>query len=75
MAEVSLPDMIVREERLEDDLAILCAQIGREEMPGVADTTDPHAERLRRIVNSDLNAAARAAYHRDYVAFGFGDWV
>lgn len=75
MAEFGLPDMIVREERLEDDLAILCAQIGRTTMPAVAEVIDPHAARLRRIADAEMTARARAAYHRDMTAFGFGDWA
>ena len=75
MADVGLPDMIVREDRMEDDFAILCAQVGRDTMPAVMDVTDPHAAQLRRIADAELNAAARTAYHRDYVSFGFGDWT
>lgn len=75
MAEVGQPDMIAREDRLEDDLAILCAQIGRTTMPEVPQATDPHAARLARIVDAELHRLGRAAYDRDYTGFGFADWV
>lgn len=75
MVEVGLPDIVMREDRLEADLAILAAQIGREVMPAVAEVTDPHAAWLSRIVDAELQDAARAAYARDFTAFGFGDWV
>lgn len=75
MVDVGLPDIVMREDRLEADLAILAAQIGRETMPAVTDVTDPHAARLTRIVDTDIQAAARDAYQRDFTAFGFGDWA
>jgi len=75
MADFTIPDLIVREDRLGQDLAILAAQIGRETMPGIPDITDPHAERLAQIYDADVEAAGRDAYQRDYVAFGFGDWA
>ncbi len=73
--EVGLPDIVMREDRLEADLSILAAQIGRETMPAVADVTDAHAARLSRIVDAELQSAARDAYARDFTAFGFGDWA
>ena len=75
MVEVGLPDIVMREERLEADLSILAAQIGRETMPAVPGVTDPHAARLSRIVDAELRGAARDAYGRDFTAFGFGDWL
>ncbi|MBI1417151.1 MAG: nodulation protein NodH [Limimaricola sp.] len=73
MAEVIMPDMILREERLQDDLAQLAAQIGDSPAP-VPEETDPHAPWLAAIYDAEVEAAGRDAYLRDYVAFGFGDW-
>lgn len=75
LTEVGLPDLVIRENRLEADLAILAAQIGRDTMPAVAEITDPHASWLELIYDAELEAAARAAYQRDYTAFGFGSWA
>ncbi|MEL6640701.1 MAG: nodulation protein NodH [Pseudomonadota bacterium] len=75
MVDVGLPDIVMREERLEADLAILAAQIGRETMPAVDVVTDPHAAWLARIVDAELQKTARDAYQRDFTAFGFGDWA
>ncbi|UWR00909.1 sulfotransferase family 2 domain-containing protein [Rhodobacteraceae bacterium S2214] len=75
MSGFTIPDLIMREDRLGHDLAILAAHIGRETMPGVPDVTDPHAERLAQIYDADVESAGRDAYQRDYVAFGFGDWA
>ncbi len=75
MVDVGLPDLVMREERLEADLAILAAQIGRETMPALSEVTDPHAAWLSRIVDADVQSAAKDAYARDFTAFGFGDWA
>jgi LPS sulfotransferase NodH len=75
MADFTIPDLIVREDRMGHDLAILAAHIGRETMPGVPEVTDQHAARLAEIYDPEVEAAGRDAYQRDYVAFGFGDWA
>ena len=75
LSDFTVPDLIVREDRMGRDLAILAAHIGRETMPGLPDVTDPHAARLAAIYDADVEAAGRDAYQRDYVAFGFGDWA
>ena len=74
MAEFGLPDMILREETLRRDLAMLARQVGRDRMPDIGTETDPHAARLAAIYDAGIEAAARDAYGRDYLAFGFGDW-
>ncbi|RNF34765.1 sulfotransferase family 2 domain-containing protein [Paracoccus methylarcula] len=61
-------DMLLREDRLEEDIAYLCRTAG---------ISDPQAEKLEPgsypafLSDKDLISAARAAYMRDYVAFGF----
>ncbi|MBB5721381.1 LPS sulfotransferase NodH [Loktanella ponticola] len=75
MADFTIPDLIVREDRMGHDLAILAAHIGRETMPGIPEVTDPHAQRLAEIYDADIEAAGRDVYQRDYVAFGFGNWA
>lgn len=74
MSTVTLPDLVLREEWLREDLAIIAAQIGMNEMPPPAHVTDPHAEQLSQIYDSEIEAAARAVYQKDYVAFGFANW-
>ncbi|WP_281981202.1 sulfotransferase family 2 domain-containing protein [Thalassorhabdomicrobium marinisediminis] len=73
-AEFAVPDLVLREATLEDDLAILAAQIGKEVMPQVGET-DPHQGLLRSIYDQDVEAAVREVYQRDYDAFGFGDYA
>lgn len=70
-AEFALPDLILREDRLGEDLAILAAQIGKKTMPQIAEVTDPHAEQLKDIYDEEVETAAREVYQRDYMTFGF----
>lgn len=73
MAEFSLPDLVIREAHLQDDLAYLAVQVGHETMPGLPEVTDPLAARLAAIYDAEIEAAVRDAYQRDYTAFGFSD--
>jgi len=75
MANLSPPDMILRESRLAADLAVLAFQIGREDSPAPATQSDPHAALLAEIYDTTIEAAVREAYLRDYISFGFADWA
>ncbi len=75
MAQFTPPDMILREDRLAEDLAMLCLQVGIDEPPDLMPVTDPHAKRLAAILDDELQAMARDAYLRDFVSFGFGRWT
>jgi hypothetical protein len=68
LAEVAAPDLILRAETASSDLARL--------LPA-APPLPPHAPPpgLAPIHDAELEKAARAAYPRDYVTFGYGDWA
>jgi LPS sulfotransferase NodH len=72
---ISLPDVVMREERLAADLAAVAAQVGIDPVPAVGVTDHQHHGRLTAIYDATIEDAARAAYARDYAAFGFGNWV
>ena len=74
MANFGVPDMILREDRLRGDLAMLAGQLGRTSMPEPLSDTDPYAARLTDIYDKEVEQAGRDACQRDYLAFGFGDW-
>ena len=74
MADFGLPDMILREDTLAPDLAILAGQMGLAEMPALQDQSDPLHQRLSAIYDAEVEVATRDAYARDYADFGFGDW-
>ena len=67
------PDMVIREDRLAEGLAHLGAEIGRS-APALPAAQPAGPRRLDEIYDEELEAAARAAYGRDYAAFGYGDW-
>ena len=69
-AQFQGPDHVLREDRLAEGLRFLAAEISvacpvavTEAMPALA-----------AIYDADLEAAARDAYARDYIGFGFADW-
>jgi len=73
LGEVAAPDLILREERLSEGLAHLCAELGLA-CPPLPPSDQPESPvPLARIVDDLIVAAARAAYWRDYEQFGFAD--
>jgi hypothetical protein len=72
-AQMQAPDLVIREDRLAEGLAFLAAEAGV--TPPALATAEPAADfPLERIYGADLEEAAREAYARDYLGFGFGDW-
>ena len=65
------PDLIAREETLADALAQLVGSLGLA-MPDLA--PDAPQAALAEIYDEEVEKAARAAYPRDYLVFGFGRW-
>ena len=65
-------DLVIREDRLPQALAFLAAEVGVE-APALA-ATDDQTVALAAIHDESLEAAAEAAYSRDYAGFGFARW-
>ncbi|WP_265502046.1 hypothetical protein [Paracoccus beibuensis] len=64
----STPDMLIREDRLAEDMPILAGAAG------IVGAGAPRAQAMPNfLLEKSLIDAARAAYLRDYVAFGFTD--
>lgn len=72
-AAIQAPDLLLREDRLAEGLAYLTADLGLP-CPPLPDTTEPAQWSLSAIWAPDLEDAAKAAYARDYAAFGFNRW-
>ena len=70
-AQFQGPDHVFREDRLAQGLAYLAAEVGVDCL--AVHPTDMPA--LAAIYNADVEAAARDAYPRDYMGFGFADWA
>ena len=69
-ADFSQPDLIVREERIAEDLSFLAARTGTS-MPIVEEVAEDAPFALADIYNDEVESAVRAAYQRDYMMFGF----
>ena len=75
MAQVALPDRVLREEEMAAGLASLAAEIGI--TPPPVPTPAPPGTGpvpLSAIVDDEIERLARDAYVRDYEEFGFGAW-
>ncbi|MGC9417403.1 MAG: nodulation protein NodH [Rhodovulum sp.] len=74
-AQVVLPDMVVRAERLADELPMLAAQLGVTPPALPAPQGDPAPVPLAAIYDDEIEGAARDAYQRDYMGLGYGPWT
>lgn len=70
-----VPDRIIRSNRLAADLNNLAEEIGYPGLPTRPDTGVSAPYALSDIVNSEIEQACEAAFRRDYIMFGFGDWA
>jgi len=69
-ANFQSPDLILREETLAEGLAFLAAELGIK-APSIATARDDCDAALDAIRDGELEEAARDAYQRDYMGFGF----
>ncbi|SMX46831.1 sulfotransferase family 2 domain-containing protein [Actibacterium lipolyticum] len=72
MGEFALPDMVMREERLAEDLALIAGMVGCN-VPDV-DAPPQLPVALSEIYDEEVEAAARDVYQRDYMTFGYRAW-
>ncbi len=73
LAQVQVPDMVLREDDLERGLAHLTEQVGRALVP-LPPSTETSADRLTQIYDDKVEAEVRRIYQRDYMMFGFRAW-
>lgn len=73
-AAINGPDVVLREDRLVEGLAFVAAEAGiaAPALPPPDPERAPYP--LAQVYTPEIEAAARDAYQRDYLAFGFGDW-
>ena len=74
-AEFVLPDRLMRQETMTHELAELAAAVGIVDAPALSDAKPDDPFGLHEIYDSEIESLARAAYGRDYLMFGFEDWV
>ncbi len=74
MAQLSLPDVLIREEDLPESLAQMAEKLGCK-APELPENDEAVPFALAEICDAELERAAQEAYQRDYLAFGFGPWA
>ncbi|KFE35109.1 nodulation protein NodH [Thioclava atlantica] len=74
LSQFALPDLLVREESLAEDLAYLTRAAGIDAPPFPEFEPDTAPIKLADIWCPELEATARETYTRDVMQFGFGDW-
>lgn len=72
-AEVQSPDMLIRETQLEAGLRHL-TEVADLPFRPLPEAVEPLPYALSELYDEEIETAARAAYWRDYVGFGFGPW-
>jgi len=72
MAQFALPDIIMRAERLTDDLDQMARQLGKNAPPPA--TAPQETVPLTQIYDAEIESAAKDAYQRDYMVFGYRAW-
>ena len=70
LAQVQVPDFVLREDELERGLAHMAATVGRD-APSLNVATDPGPIPLSDIYDDEIEKAVRSAYQKDYMMFGF----
>ncbi|WP_322867321.1 sulfotransferase family 2 domain-containing protein [Aquicoccus sp. G2-2] len=74
MGNFALPDFVLREDELATALPELAAKLGHESAPQIKVPESDAPYTLADVYDPQIEAAARDAYARDYLVFGFGDW-
>jgi LPS sulfotransferase NodH len=71
-AQFQGPDLVLREDRLVEGLRFLCAEAGHD-CPPLPEAIDTAPIPLAQVRTAEIDAAARDAYTRDYLGYGFDD--
>lgn len=71
---IRTPDLLLREDQIEHGLTLLAATIGHDDMPPIPKVLDPHADKLSRIYDGEIEKLTRAVYTADYQTLGFERW-
>jgi len=75
MAQFCLPDVIIRETDMHEELPALARQIGMANAAHPSEISDNSPFTLKAIYNDEIEALAKNVYQRDYMMFGFQNWA
>lgn len=68
------PDMVLREDEIEDDLPFLARKVGVSASPKLSQPSSREGWDLADIYDTELERKAQDVYRRDYMMFGFTAW-
>ena len=74
MAQFALPDIVIREEDMAEELPRLALQLGYEDAPAPAMPAPDTPFALSEIYDAEIEKMAAQIYQRDYLVFGFDAW-
>ena len=74
-SEFVLPDRLMREETIDQELAQLATAVGLSVMPDLPKPAEDLPHSLADIYDAQIEELARSAYGKDYLLFGFKDWA
>lgn len=72
--EFTLPDIILREETLAQDLNRLAGDVGYKDAPRIEPAGFHGVHALEDFYDDEVEALGADVYQRDYMMFGFGRW-
>ena len=72
--ELALPDLILREDELEQELASLAERFGYGAPEVVSDPDAVGPVPISQIYDAEIEQLVSNVYQKDYVTFGFGAW-
>ncbi|MGV6803213.1 MAG: nodulation protein NodH [Ruegeria sp.] len=75
IASFALPDLILREDEILTALPSLAKSFGHESPPTPEPPKPDVPFTLSQIYDADLEALAAETYQRDYLQYGFEDWI
>lgn len=73
-AEFVLPDRLIRQDRVAQELGDLAASLGFNDIPPVPSGAQDTRYALDDIYDAEIESLSRSAYGRDYLLFGFEDY-
>ena len=73
-ADFLLPDLVLREEELRDQLPELAKRMGNANPPPFTEAAETEPFALREIYDDDIETLVADVYQRDYMSFGFKSW-